>query len=317
MTEANRSGSEGADVTIVMATYQGERFLAQQLDSIAAQTHRNWRLHVSDDGSTDGTATLIRAFGERVGPSRVTFVAGPRKGYAYNFLTALSGAPDAAFFAFADQDDIWHPDKLERALAMLKRAAADRPALYCGRTTLVDEEANPIGMSPLFDKAPAFANALVQNIGGGNTMVFDRRARNALAEVFARCGAAVFAHDWWVYQLITGMGGSVSYDAAPALLYRQHGGNLIGKNNGWKDRADRVVLLMRGRFREWSERNVLMLDQAQHLLTPHNRDILARFKQVREGSLIVRLSAFRRAGLYRQTFLGNMGLVFAVVFNKL
>src|SRR5690606_11871547 len=109
------------------------------------------------------------------------------------------------------------------------------------------EAANPIGASPLFSHKPSFANALVQNIGGGNTMVFNRAARDALVQVSV--DHEIVAHDWLAYLLISGMGGEVYYDADPALLYRQHGGNLVGKNNSWGDRATRVALLMRGRFR--------------------------------------------------------------------
>ena len=87
------------------------------------------------------------------------------------------------------------------------------------------------GLSPLFTRPPAFQNALVQSLGGGNTMVFNRAAKKILQEAAA---IDVVLHDWWVYQLVSAAGGMVHYDPRPMLKYRQHSDNLIGSNLGWR-----------------------------------------------------------------------------------
>ena len=100
------------DVAILMGTYQGALFLPEQLDSIRRQTYSNWSLWVSDDGSTDETLDLVRSFGESV-PSPVHILNGPRRGFIRNFLTLVCNPNiNAAYFAFSDQDDVWHSDKL-------------------------------------------------------------------------------------------------------------------------------------------------------------------------------------------------------------
>src|SRR5207253_1787714 len=96
---------------------------------------------------------------------------GPANGVCANFLSlATDPAIDADYFAFSDQDDVWYRDKLRRALTWLATVPGDVPALYCGRTELMSIDGRSYGLSPLFTRPPTFRNALVQNLGGGNTM---------------------------------------------------------------------------------------------------------------------------------------------------
>ena len=107
-------------VAILMGTWNGARFLRAQIESIAAQSHRDWRLVVSDDGSSDLTRAILAAFQAEQGADRVEIREGPRRGFAANFLS-LAGDPAirADAYAFADQDDLWHEDRLARGLARL------------------------------------------------------------------------------------------------------------------------------------------------------------------------------------------------------
>jgi hypothetical protein len=154
----------------------------------------------------------------------------------------------------------------------------------------------------------------MQNIGGGNTMVFNNAAR----ELFCEAGenTLVVAHDWWAYIAVTGCGGQVFYDREPTLRYRQHNGNLIGTNSNWSARFKRIHMLFQGEFRRWSDINIAALGALEHKLTPENREILQRFASGRKMSLIPRLIQFKRAGIYRQTLFSNFGLVVAAIFGK-
>src|SRR6516162_5372814 len=108
-----------ARVAILMCTKDGAAFINCQLKSIADQSHKNWILIVSDDGSTDDTVAKIQQFAE-VHPQKTTIRRGPGKGVCANFLSLANDSTiDADYFAFSDQDDFWHPDKLQRALAWL------------------------------------------------------------------------------------------------------------------------------------------------------------------------------------------------------
>jgi glycosyltransferase involved in cell wall biosynthesis len=304
-----------ASVAILMCTKDGAAFLGEQLDSIARQTHGNWGLIVSDDGSRDATLSILSRFAEgRAG--KIAVRNGPQQGVCANFLSLAADPGIAAdYFAFSDQDDIWYNDKLERALAWLGTVPDGVPAVYCGRTELVANDSRSIGLSPLFSRPIAFRNAIVQSLGGGNTMVFNAAAKRLL-ETTGRLD--VVLHDWWLYQLVSAVGGAIHYDAQPMLKYRQHPDNLIGSNRGWGARFVRLRMIFQGRFRDWNAKNIAALERIPvHLITPENRAVLALFAKARTASLFKRLYYLKQSGIYRQTLLGNIGLIVATILNRI
>ena len=307
---------EQPKIAILLCTYNGERYLGEQLASFQAQTHVNWDVWASDDGSSDSTLALLEACKQKWPPGKLSIVQGPAKGFAANFLSLTCKSEiEADYYAYADQDDIWMADKLERAVKWLQTVPADVPALYCSRTRLVDEQHKLIGLSPLFSRAPNFRNSLIQSIAGGNTMVFNNSARALLCD--AGETVPVVTHDWWVYLVVTGCGGRVYYDTEPSLDYRQHAGNLVGMNASWQARLKRVCLLMQGDFRSWNDGNIAALRRLQDKLTPENREIFERFAKARDMGLVARLFHLKRCGIYRQTFFGNLGLFVAAFFKKI
>ena len=306
---------EAARVAVLMCTRDGAAFLADQLASLARQTHENWFLIVSDDGSRDATRDIIARFAaEQTQPVLVR--NGPERGVTANFLSlARDPGIDADYFAFSDQDDVWHADKLARALAWLVTVPGDRPALYCGRTELMTVDGRSYGLSPLFSRRPSFRNALVQNLAGGNTMVFNRAAKALLEDAGA---LEVVLHDWWLYQLVSAAGGATYYDHRAALKYRQHPDNVIGSNQGWRARLARLRAMLGGRFRTWNDINVAALRRVPaHVMTPGNRAVLELFAKARTAPLPRRLADLRRSGVYRQTVLGNLGLFAAALVGKM
>lgn len=302
-------------VAILMGTCDGARFLPEQLASIAAQSHGAWRLVASDDGSRDGTRAILEDFCETLAPGQVEIRDGPRAGFAANYL-ALAGDPAirADLYAFADQDDVWLAERLARGVARLAALPADRPALYGTRTVLIDAAGREIGRSPRFRAPPAFENALVQNIAGGNTMLFNRAAKALLERVRP---AAVIAHDWWAYILIAGAGGTVIYDPEPSVAYRQHGANMIGGNQGFGPKLKRLSMLAGGRLKEYSDVNLAAVEAAWEVLTPEAREKAALFRDGRGGPVATRLATLRRVGIYRQTRAGTASLWLAAAARRL
>jgi len=303
-------------VTILLCTCNGERYLAEQLDSIEAQEYPNWRVLASDDDSRDDTKAILETYRRRWGADRLVIFEGPAQGYTANFLFLTQKADDdAGYFAWADQDDIWETDKLARAVDRLAKTPPDIPALYCTRTRIIDADGNETGLSPLFTKPPSFANALVQNIAGGNTMAFNNAARKLLLETASL--ADVVIHDWWLYIVVSGCGGAVFYDPRPTLRYRQHDRNEIGISNGWTDRASRLRMMLRGRYKNWNDRNIKSLQNLNFRLTPENRKILEKFAAARNRRLLPRLIGMKRSGVYRQTLVDNLGLMAAATFGRI
>lgn len=303
-------------VAILLCTYHGQHHLAEQLNSFAAQTFRNWELFASDDGSEDDTHSILNAYREKWGTQKLSVHFGPAEGFAANFLSLTCNARiQADYYAYSDQDDVWEPEKLERAVQWLKTIENGVPALYCTRTRLVDVSNQEIGLSPLFSRPPSFANALVQNIAGGNTMVFNSAARQLLQ--LAGENVDVVTHDWWAYMVIAGCGGKIFYDEHPSVRYRQHDGNLVGGNASWVARLQRVHMLITGRLRNWNERHIEALQRLRSQLTPENQSTLSTFAAARGTHFLPRLMGMRKSGVYRQTSMGNFGLFIAVLINKL
>jgi glycosyltransferase involved in cell wall biosynthesis len=303
-------------VAVLLCTMQGQRFLAEQLNSIATQSHPNWEIWASDDGSDDHTHSILEHYQEHWGEERLSIHDGPAEGSTANFLSLTCRADiDTEYFAYADQDDIWESDKLERAVKWLQTVPRHIPALYGSRTQLVDKRNQYIGYSRLFTRSPSFENSLVQNIAGGNTMVFNRAARDLLRRAGEQ--VQVVAHDWWAYMVITGTGGRVYYDPYPTVRYRQHEDNQVGSNQSLGAQIVRLRLLLKGRFRSWIDGNLRALESIAPLLTEQNRLVLEEFAASRRGGPWKRLQGLWSAGVYRQNVLGNIGLVLAALTKRL
>ncbi|WP_419183304.1 glycosyltransferase family 2 protein [Pseudomonas moraviensis] len=304
-----------ARVAILLCTYNGAEFLSEQLHSFLRQTHKNWVIYASDDGSNDETLDLLWALQRTLGEDRLVILQGPNDGFAKNFLSLIQNESITAdYFAFSDQDDIWFEDRLARGIAQLS-SATDTPALYCSRTRLISADKRILGFSPLFSAPPHFRNALVQSIAGANTMLINAQARALLAQTPKNMRIA--AHDWLTYLLVTGCGGRVVYDPLPTLDYRQHNGNLIGANAGLKQRLIRTAKMCSGRFREWSDQNLRILESFESSLATESRSSLDSFKTARQSRLLERLRLMKKSGVYRQTPQGNVSLFIAACLNRI
>jgi glycosyltransferase involved in cell wall biosynthesis len=296
----------GAHVTILMATRNGARHLPEQLASLVVQTHRDWSLWASDDGSTDATRAILAEFGE----SRpVRIVEGPQRGAAANFLSLLCH-PDLepGHVALADQDDVWLKGKLARALRRMG-GGDGRPTLYAAESLVTDADLRPRRVSRADAGRAGFGNALVQNLFGGHTTVLDPAAHALVRAAGVPEGVAF--HDWWIYQLVAGAGGRLILDPAPMALYRVHGGSSFGAS-GFGRRA-RMVL---GReFGAMMEAQAEALWRVRHLLRPEAVEVLDAFRSApRAGP--ARVAALRRLGIARASPRGTAALMAGALFGR-
>ena len=302
-------------VAILLGSFNGEQFLSDQLTSFAGQSYPHWSLWVSDDGSIDKTQSIFDAFSKRHATHEMGWFEGPKKGFAANFLSLVCNMNiQADYFAYSDQDDIWESNKLSRAVNFLASIPHDKPALYCSRTEYVDQSNVSLGLSMPYQKPASFNNALVQNIASGNTMIFNQAARRLLVQA-GPC-VDIELHDWWTYLLITGAGGKVFFDQVPSVRYRQHSQNLWGMNTSFQAQVIRIRKLLAGRFQNWNERHIQGLNAVLQVLTPNNKNVFLLFQAARKKSLIPRLVGLKKAKIYRQTLMGNLGLVVAALLGR-
>lgn len=292
-------------VAILMATFENARFLPEQLASIRAQDHANIALYVSRDCDTPEMGRVLAEHAPAFGPERFFVRPGPRKGCAANFLS-LTADPriDASYFAYSDQDDVWEPDKLSRAIAALEGAPADTSALYGARSRLIDENGRDLGLAPWHGaKPPSFPNALAQNILSGHTMVMNRAARDL---VRAAGAPGVPWHDWWTYMLVSGADGHVIYDSRPAARHRQHAANRTGAARRLRDYARRLSAALNGEMAAANAANIRALRGARALLSPGNRRILDACEAALTAPVPAKLRALWTLGVRRHSLLRNI-----------
>ncbi len=299
-------------VAILLSTYEGERFLAPQLHSLLSQTHRDWVLYWRDDGSHDGTRAVMRDFLSRLGPDRaVVLDENVRVGATESYMRLLrrAYADGNPVLAFADQDDVWLPEKLSRGTAELAAVPDKVPALYFARQMLVDARLRRIALSYRVRRPPGFPASLTQNLATGCTILMNRAAMALMAERPAPAGSL---HDWWSYIVVSAHGGRLIADNEPTVLYRQHDSNTVGAPRGAWRRA--IAALRRGPepFMRLLRGYVGALSSHVDQMDSPAREQLARIAWGLEGGLGRRLLVLGMPEFRRQTWLET--LLFRVWF---
>ena len=299
-------------VTVVLATYNGERFLPEQLASLAAQTHPPERLVLRDDGSSDGSVQIVRAWAQHAGVA-LQEVGGPRLGPARSFLTALQAAEPADLYLFCDQDDVWKSDKIERALGLVPWGDSAPPALCATRLEVVDAQLGFLRLSAL-PEGLSFASACCESLLTGCTMAFNRAFRDLLVRALPEQAAM---HDWWCYLLASGAQGAMLYfDPTPTVLYRQHGANTLGAGPvGWS--------ALRARLRRFAGPDSAMRSRQLHelarlhgaALAPHACAVLNPLLAAKRG-WAGRWRAALTAPIRRQSLLATLTTRLSLLANR-
>lgn len=223
-------------ICVVLSTYNGEKYINEQIDSLLAQTYDNIEILVRDDGSWDKTVDIVNGYCDKC--PNVRLYRGNNIGVTLSFYDLLQNIPDdAGYIALCDQDDVWLKDKLEVAVKALE--GINGPALYFEKPLPVDEKLIPI-KSNLYRNKPriAFGNAIIENVCTGCTMVFNRALYDIIDGKWPKHS---LIHDWWIYQAAVCFG-KVVYNEKPHIYYRQHSDNQIGQD------SSRLALIKRQVF---------------------------------------------------------------------
>ena len=233
-----------------MSTYNGERFLQEQLDSILKQENVDVSLLVRDDGSKDNTCKILSDYASKY--QNIEWKDGENVGFVRSFSALVKMAStydsDADFFAFADQDDIWIPNKLATACEVLATKDDSRPNLFTSNSMQVDAEGRELepfhkGPEPKFRRG----NVLVFGTEQGCSMVFNKKA----VEIYSEHEPSLTWHDRWMYHICYFMG-SVTYDHRILFYYRRHENNALAnhKAGSLEGESNKIVRVYRILFTE-------------------------------------------------------------------
>ncbi|MGN0237228.1 MAG: glycosyltransferase [Lepagella sp.] len=272
-------------VVTLMSTYNGEKYLDAQIRSIMDQQGVDVKLLIRDDGSSDGTLALLGRWQEEES-GRIEVIEDKNIGFAASFSRlikeGLSRYPDAEIFSFADQDDVWLSDKLERGVKAIERKEPEytgRPIAYASNTMLVDSDLKEIGLRwQCGDIEITRSRGLVENFATGCTMLFNRVA----AEIYDRTyRTGLKVHDFRMYQIAL-FAGCFIWDKESRILYRQHGGNQIGSQPFWGRMKTR---LLKQRYKEHTleKQNRAFLRDCGDELDQEGRALIERFCEYRKS----------------------------------
>ena len=282
-------------VKILMATYNGEKYLSGQIDSLLAQTVTDFSILIADDGSSDGTWDIIShyisKFPDKISAFRKRENSGGSK---YNFLDLMAGDHadlikanqiKSNYYMLCDQDDIWQPDKIEKTLAKMKeletKSGIDLPILIHTDLQVVDPDLKVI--SPSYKRAmnsnfnrTALHQVIIQNILTGCTAMYNQ----PLARLLIRKPKYCIMHDWWLL-LVAAAFGKVSHINDATILYRQHDKNEIGAKDVRKFSYKMNRLIHGGQVRQAIFNTFLQaesfLDTYNDMLTPKQKDIIEKY----------------------------------------
>ena len=261
-------------VQVMMSTYNGEKYLAEQIASLTAQEGVAVAISIRDDGSSDGTRTLLDEWQKK---GILHWYTGANLRPKKSFLNLLKqSSPDADYYAFCDQDDYWESKKLLTAVQKIEQVEADIPVLYFSEALLVDENLHALGKSEFATGAFSFGEILIKNNGSGCTMVFNKALRNLIHTSDYTDLSNEPLHDHWIYMICLAAGGKVLYDPDSYIRYRQHGNNAVGGNRTLKEKIKENPLFNSERKRQkWS---MELLDNYSGSLTKENRVLLEEIR---------------------------------------
>ena len=230
--ESGRGRMHSTDkIAILMATYNGEKYICQQIDSILSQTCKDWELYIHDDGSTDNTIAVVESYVEKY-PNKIHLIDGKSTGGAkYNFFY-MFGQVEAPYYMTCDQDDVWLDKKIELTYDKMLTIEnkADVPCLVYTELRVVDSELNTIadtmsGYQSLDCHKRTINQFILQNSVTGCTMMVNRALRDKMLRITDIDNTIM--HDWWA-ALVAAQFGKTAFIEEPTILYRQHGDNSLG-----------------------------------------------------------------------------------------
>lgn len=286
-------------VQILLSTYNGEKYVEQQLDSLLQQEYKNLEILIRDDGSSDKTVSILETYQDQY--PNVKVIKGENKGVISSFFElALKASESADYFAFCDQDDFWKPTKISRAIDLMEKENSDGSLLYCSRLDIVDENLQLLKQSQILPQEVGLENAIIQNVATGCTIVFNKALLELFKSHLPSIIEKVTMHDAWFYLLGSAFG-KVIYDEQSHILYRQHSSNTLGM----ADNKFKSALIRYKKFQEKGHEKPFT-QQAEEFYRLFKGDLDSNQKKMVEDYLYKRNSFFERAlysinnPLYRQ-----------------
>lgn len=297
-----------------MSTYNGEKYLAEQIDSILAQEGVHVELFIRDDGSTDSTRNILTEYANHNNNIHLNF--GSNIGYVKSFLSELNDAPECNYYAFSDQDDYWLPKKLISAVKAIKQQEAvsgrNLPVVYYSNLYVTNSQLKVTRKTRLEARIKTYESIVLRKSIAGCTMVINTAQRQLLKPISDTVGA----HDVLIYSLAYFADGIIICDSEAYIYYRQHIGNTIGTPLSMFSRIKREYMkFVHGNGFE-ARRAKFFLSIYREEFDPAIRKILnvvAGYRENLSYRLTIVFSSNFRTGDWRLTLLGKVKALFGLL----
>ena len=287
-------------VDVLLGTFNGQKYLAEFLDSLLNQQFVSINLIVSDDGSTDSTLSILNDYKSKF--NKFTLVSGPKEGAARNYLSLLK-LSSSEYVAFADQDDIWDANHLIDSIHRLKNEDKTPALSYCAMREFDNASGRTIRIWPAKDSILNINSILLQNYARGCTIVMNRSAADLLNSINPK---RLLMHDWWAL-LIIYTHGIVKFGFEPELAYRLHDSNQIGIPSPFRSRLNFLIQLSKGNWAPFGQ----ALDLKEHFgrtMQPQDLLNLDKLLALKKFSLNSHLKFALSASRYKSASVDNLGL---------
>ena len=294
-------------VAILLATFNGEKYIKEQIDSIFGQTFTDWTLYISDDGSTDNTLAILKEY-QSQWPDKVILLSSgqPSGGAKDNFFFLLRNV-EAEYLMFCDQDDVWKADKIAVTMDHMKiKETPNKPSLVYTDLEVVGPYLEPI--SPSFYKRtglsaaiPSFERLLVQNVVAGCTAIINHTLRDIAIKVDQT--DKIMMHDWWLALIAASMG-TIAFLPQATIRYRQHGDNAVGAQkksdiNYVKNRL--LGTAVKKETIQTMEQSFIFVQTYGKYLPPHFLEVASVYGNLIEKNKIQRIAVICRYGIWKDT----------------
>ncbi len=210
-------------VLVLLSTYNGEKYLKEQIESVLGQRDVEISILVRDDGSTDKTHTILEEYKKE---RKLEWYTGENLKPAKSFVNLVSNAEIIYdYYAFCDQDDFWYSDKISNAIQEMEKDSSILPKLCYCNIELVDKDRQHLEYRKISGRCDFFEEMLLTYCVPGCTMVFNKRLLNIVKK---RVPTRLTMHDCWLYFVCVATGGKIYSTEKVGIQYRQHGGNVVG-----------------------------------------------------------------------------------------
>lgn len=296
-------------VQVLMSTYNGEKYIEEQINSILKQENVQVSLLIRDDGSSDKTIPIITNIAQK--NNNVSFYTGENLGPARSFMDLINKSGQADYYAFTDQDDIWEQNKIISAINKLENYK-EKPSMYISALEIVDENLNKIETKKV-DGNFSFEGELIKNFATGCTQVLNKK----LCDFIKRYNPSyIIMHDSWITRVCYAIGGNVIIDDNTYIKYRQHSSNVLGyKDNGLQK--------LKKQYKIAFKNNVSMREKiAKELKNGYEENLTEDAKQVVNNLINYKTDIKAKMWLLTNkkfrtnNFFINLKMIVAILLNK-